>query len=74
MIPGRPSVRALHSRKPRASGDDPQGMLGLSKFPWVNPARAGMIPRGSTSPASGVSKPRASGDDPCSESPYDGIE
>ena len=36
----------------------------LRKGEYVNPARAGMIPRASPAPVMRPGKPRASGDDP----------
>ena len=38
----------------------------LASVHWVNPARAGMIPRGEGLSTLVIGKPRASGDDPAS--------
>ena len=64
MIPGRVAVRRPAGRKPRASGDDPTAE-DPARYPVpVNPARAGMIPAGSSECSGAGCKPRASGDDP----------
>ena len=55
---------ALTHSKPRASGDDPTGRPANTEPPFVNPARAGMIPARPASSTDGRCKPRASGDDP----------
>ena len=52
------------SCKPRASGDDPISGDDFDMTSEVNPARAGMIPRGFNSSVRKNCKPRASGDDP----------
>ena len=44
MIPVLPLGARLPVRKPRASGDDPVVLCGVTLMPEVNPARAGMIP------------------------------
>ena len=50
--------------KPRASGDDPRGIVVVRDCKTVNPARAGMIPAFDNMKSGIQSKPRASGDDP----------
>ena len=52
------------SRKPRASGDDPNFAFPTGPSTSVNPARAGMIRTAPGPPRCTSSKPRASGDDP----------
>ena len=64
MIP-KPAPRdGSHSRKPRASGDDPGPREGHAHRRHVNPARAGMILPLRTFAWAVICKPRASGDDP----------
>ena len=64
MILKRPNRVLRTSRKPRASGDDPNAIRCGKTFIYVNPARAGMIPRRQVDRLVVRRKPRASGDDP----------
>ena len=64
MIRIRDSVNISRSRKPRASGDDPNQYTLTWPSYSVNPARAGMIPTVGDKNFPAECKPRASGDDP----------
>ena len=72
MIPRFQSLRYAQSRKPRASGDDPQQSSGQDSQYSVNPARAGMIPHSPLRSTLMRGKPRASGDDPWPLSTFQG--
>ena len=65
MIPVAAPADAKVSRKPRASGDDPEDQMNPTVNPNVNPARAGMIRLLMGFHRLVTGKPRASGDDPC---------
>ena len=56
--------KRFQNRKPRASGDDPDGAPCPIGGGGVNPARAGMIRAFAWALKKAFSKPRASGDDP----------